>query len=376
VSRPRRVGLNALFLDPGVSGGSETYLRNLVPALVAGFPDIRFELATTRRGAIAVAAETWGGEVGLLRLPCDDDEPVRRTLLEQVRLPRLARERRWNVLHSLSNRGPRWPSTASVVTVHDVIFFKHTTMGAVSTHGMRGAVRAAVAGADEVISVSESAADEIATTLGVSRSRITPIPHGPGRPKSASADEGVILRRHGLAQSRFILCVAAKRPHKNQGVLVEALSRLPNELELVLVGHDEGYGDELVACAERLGVTPRMRMLGYLPDDELEALWSAAACAALPTRAEGFGLPVLEALLRGKAVACSDIPVLREIAGEAAHYFDPDDPAAAAAAVQSALADPETATRGPERAALFTWERAAQSTFAVYERAVERHRCG
>ena len=375
MSAPTRVGLNALFLDPGVSGGSETYLRNLVPALLAAFPAVRFELATTRRGAGAIGVEPWAAELAILRLPCDDDEPVRRTLVEHARLPRLARERGWDLVHSLSNRAPRRPAVTSVVTIHDVIFFKHRTMGLVSTHGMRWAVRAAAAGADEVISPSESAADEIASTLGVCRERIIAVPHGPGRSPSPPPDPDGVLRRHGLHGARFVLCVAAKRPHKNQRVVVEALARLPEDVSLVLVGHDEGYGRELTACAERLGVTARVRLLDYLPDDELEAVWAGAACAALPTRAEGFGLPVLEALQRGVPVACSDIPVLREVAGPVAHYFDPGDPLAAAASIEAALADADAGVRGPERAALFTWERSARETFAVYEQALRRHRC-
>jgi glycosyltransferase involved in cell wall biosynthesis len=376
VSRPARVGFNGLFLDPGVSGGSETYLRSLVPALIAAFPDVSFELATTRRGAVAIAAEPWSAELAILRLPCDDDEPVRRTLLEHARLPRLARGRRWDVMHSLANRAPRRAGVATVVTIHDVIFFHHRTMGAVSTHGMRWAVRAAAAGADEVISGSEAAADEIASTLGLDRDRITAVPHGPGRPVSPPRNVADVLRRHELDDTRFVLCVSAKRPHKNQRVLVDALPRLAGDVNLVLVGHDEGYGSELRDRAESLGVTARVRLLEYLPDEELEALWAAAGCAALPTRAEGFGLPVLEALRRAKPVACSDIAVLREVAGTAAHYFDPEDGAAAAAAIEAALADTGARTQGPERAALFTWERSANATFAVYERAVRRHRCG
>ena len=375
MSGPARVGLNALFLDPGVSGGSETYLRNLVPALIDAFPDVQFELATTRRGAIAIGAEPWAAELRILRLPCDDDEPVRRTLMEQARLPGLARDRGWEVMHSLSNRAPRWPAVASVVTIHDVLFFQHRTMGLVSTHAMRWAVRAAATGADEVIAVSESAAGEIAATLGVDRSTITAVPHGPGRPPSAPSNGDEVLRRHGLDGTRFVLCVAAKRPHKNQRLLVEALPELPDDVTLVLVGHDEGYGRELTARAERLGVAARMLMLDYLADEELEALWAAAGCAALPTLAEGFGLPVLEALQRGVPVACSDIAVLREVAGPAAHYFDPGEAGAAATSILAALADADAKTRGPERAALFTWERSARQTFEVYERALRRHRC-
>ena len=373
MTRPARVGLNALFLDPGVSGGSETYLRNLVPALLAAFPAVTFELATTRRGAIAIGAEPWARELAVLRLPCDDDQPVRRTLVEQLRLPGLARERRWGVVHSLSNRGPRRPGVAAVVTVHDVIFFRHRTMSAVSTHGMRWAVRAAVAGADEVIAVSEAAATDISATLGLDRSRVTAVPHGPGRAPARPANAEPVLRAHALEDRRFVLCVAALRPHKNQRLLVEALPRLADDVALVVVGHDEGYGRELAERAGRLGVTARVRVIDYLPDEQLEALWGAAACVALPTLEEGFGLPALETLQRGKPLACSDIPVFREVAADAAHYFDPGDAESAAAAIEAALDDPDAATRGPERAALFSWERAARETFAVYERALRRH---
>jgi glycosyltransferase involved in cell wall biosynthesis len=374
VSVPRRVGLNALFLDPGVSGGSETYLRGLVPALVSAFPDVRFDVATTRRGESALAREQWADTVELLRLPCDDDEPVRRTLYEQVWLPRLAARRGWDLLHSLSNRGPRWAPTATVVTVHDVIFFRHRTMGVVSTHGMRWAVKTAIAGADEIIAVSEAMADEIASVLAVERSRITAVPHGPGRPPGGPAHADVARHRYGLSGVRVVLCVAAKRPHKNQRLLVEALRRLPDDVHLVLVGHDEGYGRELRETVEALGMAARVRLLDYVSEPELESLWAVADCAAFPTKAEGFGLPVLEAMQRGVPVACSDIPALREVADSAVHFFDPEDSAGAAAAIEAALAQHDV-TAGRERARSFTWERAAHETFAVYERAAGRRRC-
>ncbi len=365
----RRIGLNALFLDPGVSGGSETYLRALVPAMLRARPDLTFELATTRRGAAALAAEPWSDSVRLIGLRCDDDQPARRTVMEQAALPRLARTRSWDVVHSLSNRGPRWAGAASVVTLHDVIFFQHRTMGLVSTYGMRWAVRAAVAGAAELIAGSVAAADETAEVLGIERSRITAIPHGPGRAPGEAASPDELRERLGLSAARIALCVAAKRPHKNQRLLVEALPRLPADVHVVLVGHDEGYGSEVSAAASELNVADRVHSIDYLPDAELEGLWQASDCAALPTRAEGFGLPVLEAMRRGLPVACSDLPVLRELAEGDAHFFDPDDPQAAAAAIEAALVDGTAAERGRRRAALFTWERSAEQTLEVYERA-------
>ena len=364
----RRIGLAALFLDPGVSGGAETYLRNLVPALVALSPDVRFELVTTRRGAPVLAREHWADEVTLLRLPCDDDQPVRRTLFELGGLQELARKRGWELMHSLANRGPRRMPCPHVITVHDVIFFHHPTMGAVSDRAMRWVVGRAARSADAVITVSNAAADDIAATVGIERARITAVPHGAGKSPSATKAPGDSLARLGLAGRRVVLCVAAKRPHKNQVVLIDALPLLAEDVVLVLAGHDEGYGRELEERARRLGVADRLRMPGHVSDAELEALWAAASCAAFPTLAEGFGLPVLEAMARGVPVACSDIPVLREVAGGAARLFEPGDPSAAAAAIAATFEGPELAARGRERAAEFSWERAAAQTWQVYER--------
>lgn len=376
MSGPCRVGLDALFLDPGVSGGSETYLRSLVPALVESFPDTRFELATTRRGAQALKGDGWGEWITVLQMPCDDDRPLRRTACEQVGLPRLARSRCWDVLHTLANRGPRFPGVVSAVTVHDVIFFDHRTMSPLSTHGMRWALKAAVAGADGVIAISEAAAGGIAGTLGVDRARIVAIPHGPGRRPAAEAPAAEVRRELGLEGVRVALCVAALRAHKNQGLLVRALSHLPPDVHVVLAGRDDGYLDEIRAEAARRGVEERLHVVNYVPDDELEALWQIADCAAFPTLAEGFGLPVLEAMRRGVPVACSNLPVLREVGADAARFFDQTDPESAATAVRLAMGDGDLAKRGRERAAVFTWERAAVDTFDFYSRILASSRRG
>jgi glycosyltransferase involved in cell wall biosynthesis len=164
--------------------------------------------------------------------------------------------------------------------------------------------------------------------------------------------------------------VAAKRPHKNQELLVRALASLPADVAVVLVGHAEPYENELRRLAAELGVARRVHLLGYVTDSDLEGLWRAAACAAFPTLGEGFGLPVLEAMQRGVPVACSDIPVLREVGGPVPHYFPPHEPEAAARAIQDAWSDAAAAAAGRARAAGFTWEAAARGTWEAYERAL------
>jgi glycosyltransferase involved in cell wall biosynthesis len=348
-----RVAFNALFLDPGVSGGTETYLRELVPALAAIGVEPR--VLTTRRGAAALRADGWRDVVAL---PSDEGQRLRRLAGEQLGVPHRARA--CDVLHSLGNTGPLRPGIPHVLTVHDLQFFTTETMGLSSTVAYRVLTRAAAARADAVITVSEAARAEIRAILGV---EATAIPHGAGRQAAAPEDVDRVRARHALDGGPVVLCVAAKRPHKNQELLLRAL---PDGATLVLAGHPEAYDGRLRELAREEGVADRVRFIDAVPDPELEALWRIAGCAALPTRAEGFGLPVIEALRRGVAVACSDLPVLREVAGDAAHYFDPEDPASARAAIEHALAD--DGARGPARAARFTWERSARAHLEVYER--------
>jgi glycosyltransferase involved in cell wall biosynthesis len=367
----RHVGLNALFLDPGVSGGPETYLRGLVPALAKEFPALELTLVTSRRGARTLRAEGWTDFAHIVHLPCDEGERLRRLAAEQLTLNSTAVRRRFDVLHSLASSGPVRPAVRSVVTLHDVTFFRMRTFGAATTAAMRFSVGGAARSADALISGSAAARDETCAELGLDPARFTVVHHGAGRPPETSAAPEAALRdRFGLDGRRIVLGVGAIRPHKNQRLLVEALPHLPADVAVVLAGRPEHDSDALSARAHELGVADRLHVTGYLADAELEGLWRMAACFAFPTRGEGFGLPVLEAMQRGIPVACSDIPVLREVSGDVAHHFDPDDPSAAAAAVLAAMTDEHAAERGREHARGFSWAACAQGTYAAYERAL------
>ena len=366
----RRVFVNALFLDPGRSGGPETYLRELVPELARQFPDVRFTVVTGDAGAAALRRDGWEGFVDV-EVGAEGGGRLRRAYGEQLMLPRLASAGAADLIHSLASTAPARGRVPSIITLHDVTFFRHVTFSAVTTFGLRRTVAAGARHAAGLIAVSQTARDEICEVLGLSPDRFAVVPHGPGRTSNVTPTPADVLRkRHRLKGGRVVLSVGAKRPHKNQGVLVRALRLLPTDVVLVLAGHPEAYDRELRALAHELGVESRVRFVDYVPDEDLEALWRLAATSASATLAEGFGLPVLEAMNHGVPVACSDLEVLREVGGDVPHYFDPGEPTSAAAAVEAALADDEAGARGKARAALFTWEHAAEGTFAAYERAL------
>jgi glycosyltransferase involved in cell wall biosynthesis len=246
------------------------------------------------------------------------------------------------------------------------------TFNAVTTWGMQQVVSRAARHADRLIAVTAAARDDIVAELGLDPGRFSVVHHGATRAEPvAPAPEAEVRARYGLDGRRVVLCVASKRPHKNQELLVRAAPLLGDDVAVVLAGHPEPYDARLRALAASTGAQDRVRFADYVPDADLEALWRLAAVAAFPTRAEGFGMPVLEALARGVPVACSDIPVLREVSGGLARTFGPDDVAGAAAAITGLLADPgDVASAGPAWAAGFTWEAAAAGTAAAYGEAL------
>jgi glycosyltransferase involved in cell wall biosynthesis len=372
VSRPDHVMLNALFLAPGVSGGPETYLRELVPALARRRPGARLTVVTTRSGAAALRRDGWSEWADLRELPCEDGQQMRRMWAEQLLLPHLARRLRPDVLHSVANLAPLRPGVPAAITLHDVTFVVRRTFSWTTTVGMREIMMRAARRADSLITISTAARDEICRVFGLDPAKLAVVPHGAGRPPDVEPVPGAELRkRYRLGTGSVVLCVAAKRPHKNQGLLLRALEHLDETPIVVLAGHAEPYEDELRAEAARLDVEDRVRFLEFVSDAELEGLWRLADCAAFPTLGEGFGLPVIEAMARGVPVACSDLTVLREVGGDVPHYFPPDDPAAAAAAIQAARADSRAGTAGPRRAARFSWDESARLHWEAYERALD-----
>jgi glycosyltransferase involved in cell wall biosynthesis len=178
-----------------------------------------------------------------------------------------------------------------------------------------------------------------------------------------------VRERYGLPDS-FVLAVGARRPHKNFRMLVRAVSRLENA-ELVFVGNaDKRFTDDAANETARAG--SRVRFLGAVPEADLPILYNLATVVACPSLIEGFGLPLLEAMSCGTPVVCSDIPVFREVAGDAVIYVDPRNEAAWARALNDVLGKAELRAKlresGLQRASQFTWERAARALVPLHAR--------
>jgi glycosyltransferase involved in cell wall biosynthesis len=370
--------MNALHLVPGETGGSELYARRLVEALVASEESLRIVVFAPNEAVDSLAAEPWADQVEIVHVPVRARSRARRVLVEQTILRGAIARSGVELLHNLFTTAPALPGVPQVTTILDVIYkrFPETHAGLL-TYGMRLLVPLAARRSRRVLTLSEAAKDDIVRFLKVPADRVDVAYLGPALPDHATVSGDEVRRRLELGDAPIVLTVSAKRPHKNLERLFEAFSRVRTEPQPVLLvpGYATFHESELQARADALGVGGRIRFLGWLADEVLDGLYRAASCFVFPSLAEGFGLPVLDALVRGTPTACSSASSLPEVGGDAVLYFEPTDVGAITQAITRLLEDAELRDRlrnaGPEQARKFTWERTARATLDSYRRSVE-----
>jgi len=280
------------------------------------------------------------------------------------------------LFHATDHLLPPFRAIPSVFTLHDLIFrlYPETHMP-LNRWFLTLMMPRFLRRADAVIAVSECTRRDAIRWYRVPEERLYVIPEGvdprfrPAPPEAIAA----LRARYGLPE-RFILYVGTIEPRKNLPTLFAAyrslLARWP-DLGLVVAGRVGWRTEGTFRALRALGLEGRVRFLGYVPEADLPALYSAAAVFAFPSRYEGFGLPPLEAMACGTPVVVSDVAALPEVVGEAGLRVPPDDPAAWAAALAAVLSDPSLRARlqgdGLRQAARFRWSEAARRTVAVYE---------
>jgi glycosyltransferase involved in cell wall biosynthesis len=300
---------------------------------------------------------------------------------EQIILPRFAARASVDLVHSLANTAPARGRFARVVTVHDLLYARLPSMvPRLMRTGTRALVGVAARRSDRVITLSQSSAEDLRRVLGVPDERIDVVPNGVAPPRERATQPDVLRARYGLGDRRYLLATGLRLPHKNFERLLAALASIEPFARpvVVITGNVASGEDPLAPLARTLDIESDVRLLAWLPAEDLEGLYADAAGFVHPSLFEGFGLPVLEAMIRGVPVACSDIPALREVAESSALTFDPHDPLKIARAMRALLDDPALVARlreaGSRRASVYTWEAAALGTVAAYERALSEGR--
>ncbi len=260
-----------------------------------------------------------------------------------------------DLFHGLNQRLPRLKRCPSVATFHDLFVLSAEYSTPDFRARFAAQARQAAHNADRIIAVSQFTADQVVEHLGYPRAQIRVVPHGVLLPTSLA-----------LASERkpIVLTVGAIQKRKNTSGLIQAFRAMPSPWELWIAGAQGFAADEMLTT-----LPSNVRLLGYVPDDELEQLYRQASIFAFPSLDEGFGMPVLEAMAHGLPVLTSTTSALPEVAGDAALLIDPTDTDAIADGLTK-LCDPDLRHRlmqlGLARAKQFSWERTANLTEAVY----------
>jgi glycosyltransferase involved in cell wall biosynthesis len=350
----KRVLVDLLFFT-GTKGGMESYVREVYSRFSPDDPDLEF-VGFASSELAATGVPWFPGPV--IDSGISGENRVAWARGELFAVARAARRHGADLVHCPANFGPIRSRVPVVLTIHDLLAFRHPEFvpGAYS-HILRAMIRLAGRAARRVLTVSRASRDDIVAFLGVPADRVVVTPLA----GSANAETPSAARLDSQ-----LLAVGNRMPHKGFETLLEALASIEPSRRPTLVITGSHGEDPLAPVVDRLGLRDHVDLRGWLSRDDLDRLYAESTALVFPTRFEGFGLPPLEAMARGCPVIVSDLPVVHEVAGDAAVYVDPADPSAIAHAIGLVLDSAEKRERmsraGLARAAGFSWERTAAAT--------------
>jgi glycosyltransferase involved in cell wall biosynthesis len=347
--------------------GNETYIRNLLNCFAALDRKADFVAYISRQDAFDQVPERF--------------QKRRVAINPYVRLgydlPRRVARDRPNLLH-VQYTAPIHCAAPIVVSVHDVSFLEHPEFfTAFRALQLRLTVRRTVRSAARVLTPSEFSKRRILEVYQLEEEKVVVLPNGVS---SAFHPVARDTARRSIPASLnipfpFILTVSDLQPRKNHLGLIRAFeelvrsySQLPHHL--VIVGKESWYAPTVRATARKSLVHDRIHFTGFVDDDQLRRLYGACDVMVYPSFYEGFGLPIVEAMACGRAVACSNTSAMPEVADSAAILFDPSSQRDLVTSMRDLLLNPELRLRmerlGAQRAALFSWERTAAKTLDLY----------
>lgn len=373
------VGVNLLWLVPGVVGGSEEYTTRALLALAErDDPDLRVTIFALRQ--FADAHPDVAERFPVVAADTDGHRKAERVARESTWLPRALAHHGIDLVHHAGGvvpPGPLAARTPAVLTIHDLQpLVMPENFSPVKRHWLGAMLPRSAGRARLVFTPSDPASASVVDLLGVPASGVLTVPHGvEPSPPPEPAQLAEVRDRYQLGD-RTILYPAIPYRHKDHATLVAAFAKLaPSrpDLTLVLTGGPGPLEAELAATIRSSGVGAQIRRTGRVPWADLAALYAMATVVAVPSRFEGFGAPALEAMAAGRPLVAADATALPWVVGDGGRLVAPGDITAWVDALAAVVDEPAEQERladaGRARAAAFTWERTAQALAAGYRRA-------
>jgi len=378
-----KVGINLLWMIPGVVGGSETYTTRLLHGLSERDSDIEYTLFALPQ--FEAAHKELASQFEISYAPLTGQWKSFRVAGENSWLARQARRRGIDLVHHAGGVIPVVRSSRPVLTIHDLQYlfypeyFTWSKLRYLSTMMPRSAENARL-----ILTPSEFTRRTVIERLNIDPSIVRAVPHGIS-PREDPVEHSDVRERFDIP-GPFFLYPAATYPHKNHLTLLDAFARLRKvrpHVYLVLTGaaaHKEWViakqmGEKIRAEIARLGLESNVRQLGYVASRDLDALYQEAVAMTMVSRFEGFGAPVLEAMGRGCPVIGANATAIPEVIDDAGILCSPDNPEEWCEAMSALIEDQERRTQlakaGHERAGEFTWSRSADILEDSYRTVME-----
>ena len=367
MSSPARIAVNLLHLVPGGVGGSEEYVVRTLSAFRRHGPSDLEPVLFVLKGMTEAHPELCGSFETVV-CPIDGANRPLRIAAESTWLAN--RTQGFDAVHHLGGRRPAATARPAVVTVHDLQPLDHPDWFSPTKRAFLGwSLPRTLRSADVVVVLSERVSRQVVDRFGVDPDRVVVVPCGTDHRADSPAEP---------SRAPVVIYPAVTHPHKNHAMLIEAFARVAGrhpEASLVFTGAPGSADAEVRAAAEASGIGPRITFTGRIPAADLATLMAGATVMAYPSRYEGFGIPVLEAMAAGVPAVVAAGTAAADLATSAAVVLEPDDVAGWAEELDLLMADSgyrsQVARSGLVRASNYPWEVSARQLERAWRLALE-----